>query len=134
MRRSHPQPVAAVAAVAAVDGVNGVAVVVAVMAMMNSHHCRESLPLAEPPESTEYPPHIQWAGYSGSPSVDIDGRACHRRSGGDSPHSPRRPATRGLTRCYPQYTVASCWRTLCGGHEELNGGTIGHYVLRTSVC
>lgn len=131
IRRSHRQPVAVVAVVTVVAAVAAAA---AVMAMMNSHHCRESLPLAESPESVEHPPHLQWAGYSGSPSVDIDGRACHRRSGGDSRHSPRRPATRGLARYYPRYTVASCRRTLCGGHEELNGGTIGHCVLRTSVC
>ena len=106
MCRSHRQPVAVVADVAVVVVVAGLADVAAVMAMMNSRHFRESLPLAESQESVEHPPHIRWAGYSGSPSVDIDGRACHRRSGGDSRHSPRRPATRGLARYYPRYTVA----------------------------
>lgn len=121
VRRAHRQTVAVVAAVAAV------------MAMMNSRHCREILSLAESPESAEYPPQIQWVGYNESLSVDIDGRAFRHRSGGDSRHTPRKPATRGLAHYYPRYSVASWWPTLCGGHEELNGGTIGHYV-RTSVC
>lgn len=93
-RRDHQQPVA------------GVVVVAVVMATMNPRHCRERLPLAESPESVEYSPQIQWVDYSESPSVDIDSRACHHRSGDDSRHSPRRPATRGLAHYYPRCPVA----------------------------